>query len=468
MSLKFICNNELVEENINTSSTVLDYLRLTKNLTGTKEGCREGDCGACTVLVGEISDNILTYKTINSCLMPIAAINGKHLVSIEGLNKNELTPFQEHLVNQGGTQCGFCTPGFVVSFTGYLLTADTYDLEGALDYLTGNLCRCTGHPGIIRAAEIVMDELKKNYDYSNRINYLIQKNILPEYFKNISARLKDIKIFHNPEVLKNYEILVSGGTDIYVQQSNTIADKEIHLAAELIKSEKIKIENNKCIIGSTTTVSELETSNIITGIFKDFKSISKLFGSKQIRNRATIGGNINNASPIGDMTIFFLALNSKIKLTDGKQTREILLQDYFKEYKTLNKNQNEFMVSLSFDVPAGNFKFSFEKVCKRTYLDIASVNTAMYIETENNKIKSAHIAAGGVSPIPLYLKKSSAMLNGKDVNLDLLREFLKSVQEEISPISDARGTADYKRLLLRQLTYSHFTKIFPEKFSQRN
>ena len=161
VQLKFICNKEIISGEFNPAITVLDFLRNMKDLKGTKEGCREGDCGACTVLVGELSGNNVVYKNINSCLLPLGDIDGKHLVSVEGLNTDGLNPFQQFLVNNGGTQCGFCTPGFVMSFAAFLLSSDTLNLSSAKDYLTGNLCRCTGHQGIVNSAKDILYILSK-------------------------------------------------------------------------------------------------------------------------------------------------------------------------------------------------------------------------------------------------------------------------------------------------------------------
>jgi xanthine dehydrogenase small subunit len=296
VQLKFICNKEIISGEFNPAMTVLDFLRNMKDLKGTKEGCREGDCGACTVLVGELSGNYVNYKNINSCLLPIGDIDGKHVVSIEGLNLEGVNLFQQFLVDEGGTQCGFCTPGFVVSFTSYLLTSDTFENGPAIDFLTGNLCRCTGHPGIIRAVEDVIKILNKKEVLSNRIAFLVESKLIPEYFNVVAAKLRQMQKTKPLSVYEGTKLIVSGGTDLYVQQGDIIAGKEINLINELLNGEKIKIQNDECVVSASATVADLETSSIINNMFKDFRSTAELFGSKQIRNRATIGGNINNAS----------------------------------------------------------------------------------------------------------------------------------------------------------------------------
>ncbi len=181
-----------------------------------------------------------------------------------------------------------------------------------------------------------------------------------------------------------------------------------------------------------------------------------------IRNSATVGGNIINASPIGDMTIFFLALNASVVLSNGNKQRKILLKNLYKGYKQLDKTDDEYLDHIEFKLPSKNSHFNFEKVSKRTHLDIASVNSAMYVETDNNIITEIHISAGGVSPIPLYLEKTSQFLLGKKVTIDTILDAHPIIQSEIFPISDVRGSEEYKRLLLNQLFKAHFIELFPE------
>jgi xanthine dehydrogenase small subunit len=187
-----------------------------------------------------------------------------------------------------------------------------------------------------------------------------------------------------------------------------------------------------------------------------------LIASLPIRNSATVGGNIINASPIGDMTIVFLALNAFIGLNNGTENRKILLKNLFEGYKKLDKTDDEFLEYIEFKLPSKNSHFNFEKVSKRTHLDIASVNSAMYVETVDNVITNIHISAGGVAPIPLYLKNTSRFLLDKEIKMETVIEALPIVQAEISPISDVRGSEDYKRLLLNQLFKGHFIELFPE------
>jgi xanthine dehydrogenase small subunit len=455
----FICNDKEVVTEIHPAITVLDFLRQNLSLTGTKEGCREGDCGACTVLVGELIHDKVQYKSANSCLLPLEAVNGKHVVTIEGLNSDGLTPIQNFMVEEGGTQCGFCTPGFIVSMSGYFLTNEKYDPAGAVSALDGNICRCTGHASIKRAAVRSVNFVNEHAGQS-----LVESNIVPSYFAEIQSRLNDLKtkIETNGAVAESSPIRISGGTDLYVQKWTDLYKSDVSFLHNNEPGELIYIKGEECIVNSSSTVSDIMNSVVMVKLFPDIKKYFSLFGSLPIRNRATIGGNIVNASPIADMTNFFLALNAKVNILAGSSNhRVVLLKDFFLSYKTLDLKPGELIRSLSFPLPTEDSFFSYEKVSRRTYLDIASVNSSMYIETKDGTISEVHISAGGVGPIPLYLAITRDHLLNKKIDSRLIAEAVQIALTEISPITDARGSADYKRLLLRQLIFAHFLKLFP-------
>lgn len=463
--ISFILNDKFIETETNPAVVLLDFIRK-QRLTGTKEGCKEGDCGACTVLCGEISGSVLTYKTLNSCLLPLGNIHGKHIVTIEGLNsgKKELNPVQEAFVEEGASQCGFCTPGFIVSMTGYFLNPDINSFYKPGFVMDGNICRCTGHNSIIRAAEKISSRFRRKFvSEEPDFVYLSENNIIPEYFLTIKNRLKKIDINSASSINSAKPgIYIGGGTDLFVQKPDELFKSGTIFLHNNINLKGIEIKNGYCEIGSNTTVSEILNSGIIRKIIPDLDKFGLLFGSAPIRNNATVGGNINNASPIGDMTSFFMALDSVLILTDGKSEREIPLKNYFTGYKKTERQDNEYMKRLKFRIPGGNYFFNFEKVSKRTYLDIASVNSSILISIDKGVIVSVHLSAGGVSAVPLYLKDTSEFLTSKKLDPDLVIEAVNTAQREISPISDARGTSDYKRLLLSRLIFTHFISLFPE------
>ncbi len=482
MEINFILNNESITADVNPAIVVLDYIRKNEHLTGTKEGCKEGDCGACTVLVGELKDDKVIYKSINSCLYPLGNVNGKHVVTIEGFNlegssvDRNLNSIQEEFLIEGASQCGFCTPGFLVSLNGYFLTNENRDLEGAIDSMDGNICRCTGHNSIIRAAENVITKFKNT---GSSVASLIEAKLIPEYFITITERLTKLKAFPRGSVgTRSFEsngqtngnaggstFYVGGGSDLFVQKPELMIDSNIKFLNNIPELSFVKVVDGICKMGSTTTVTDILSSKEISGSLKDLKKFIELFGSTPIRNSATVGGNINNGSPIGDMTAFFMALNSTIVLTNGMEFRRIPLKEYYTGYKQTQKKPSEYMHSIEFKIPTGNYHYNFEKVSKRTFLDIASVNTGILINFEDKIISEIHISAGGVFATPLYLKNTVEYLTGKELNLFTIKEAVSIAEMEIAPISDARGSSDYKKLLLKRLLFAHFITLFPEKIN---
>ncbi len=464
--INFILNDKEIKTFENKGMGLLDFIRKNQRLTGTKEGCREGDCSACTILLGEMTgDKKVEYKSVNSCLLPLGDADGKHIVTIEGFNLEGLNPLQEAMVDEGGTQCGFCTPGFIVSLEGYFIANENVNTQDAVESIDGNICRCTGYAGIKRSAERMVRLIISNQgEGKNYLEKLVDLKLIPEYFLTVPQRLKKISLNkkRNGANGRHPDYLVSGGTDIYVQKWEAMLDSNIKLISGEKRYSGISIEENKIKIGGAVTVTEIMESQVMQKYFPEIKNYFMLFGSLPIRNRATLAGNIINASPIADMTNFFLALNSEITLNNGKKKRRLLLRDLYKGYKTLDKGPDEILEFLSFNIPPEDFFFNYEKVSRRTYLDIASVNSSMYVDIDDGKIISAHISAGGVAPFPLYLDKTSKFLIGKEVSDNLVNKAVEIMLTEISPISDARGSAEYKALLLRQLIFSHFIKFFPD------
>ncbi|MGB5893643.1 MAG: FAD binding domain-containing protein [Ignavibacteriaceae bacterium] len=467
--INFICNSEKVSAEVHPGFSLLDFLRKNLALTGTKEGCREGDCGACTVLIGELNGKEINYYSVNSCLFPVGDVNRKHVVTVEGLRREELTVVQKSFVEEGASQCGFCTPGFIVSLTGYFLSNKSFNPNGAIDSMDGNICRCTGHSSIIRAAQKSAEIISSNItNHTDHLNALIKSGLIPDYFSKIPNRLKQLKqekLSKEEKIVPNFYI--SGGTDLFVQKWEDILKNDVKLLSSNGITSAIIEESGKCIVGAAATVSDLINSDIISKHLPHLKVQLKLFGSLPIRNNATVGGNIVNASPIADITSILLALNAVVHLKKESSERKLFLKDFYKGYKSLNLNNGELVDYVSFDYPAENSYFNFEKVSQRTYLDIASANSSIYLEYKNNSIITARLSAGGVAPIPLFLKKTSDFLNGKTINADIVKEAAAVSQAEISPITDARGSAEYKALLLSQLIIAHFITSFPDKVKMK-
>jgi xanthine dehydrogenase small subunit len=400
--------------------------------------------------------------------MPINDVDGKHVVTIEGLNKDKLSLVQSSFVEEGASQCGFCTPGFIISLTGYLVSQKKYYQNDAVYSMDGNICRCTGHNSIIRAAQISLEKIQSQTASSkNHLRNLITAGVLPEYFSKIKPKLeklqKNIKV--SRRINENAKHLISGGTDLYVQKWEEIYETKVNFLSTGVVPSSIKGKDGKCIVGAGASVSDLFESPVINNHFPEMKKHLILFGSLPIRNRATVGGNIVNASPIADITSILLALDAELLIKNGKNFHRVDLRKFYKGYKKLNLKSSELLNEISFKLPSGKFYFNFEKVSKRTYLDIASVNSSIYIETNSNIIEKVSLSAGGVAPIPLYLKEVCKFLKGKEIDAVTISDACKIAESEISPISDVRGSAEYKTLLLRQLIFTHFIKLFPNRIN---
>jgi xanthine dehydrogenase small subunit len=522
--IRFICNNRDIETEKPPGMTVLDFLRRDLRLTGTKEGCREGDCGACTILVGEFSEieGRAVYRAVNSCLLPLGEIAGKHVITIEGINPEWdgggqtgaqsplplLNPIQEMFVQENASQCGFCTPGFIVSLTWFFLESSELTVEKAFEAVAGNICRCTGYESIKRAIRKLTGRFGETFSIPHegavrtRTGPLIEAGVVPPYFAGIPKRLSAIKRTEQSEVeaalapglqsKREAAAIIAGGTDLYVQKPDYLEEHPVNFISSQPSLSGIEVGGGECRIGAGTPVETLKDSPELIGIIPKMDEYLNLIASAQIRRQATVGGNIINASPIGDLSIMFLALGSECVLADGSATgtdggdrrvsdrrvfnRRLPLKDFFLGYKKLDIREGEILESVVFPVPSVDSLYNFEKVSRRTHLDIASVNSAVLITLEGDEIDApgsefntehritgAFLSAGGVAPVPLNLRETSRYLRGKPVTAEVIEQAADIADGEVSPIDDIRGSIEYKRLLLRRLIYAHFIKLFPEQ-----
>jgi xanthine dehydrogenase small subunit len=479
--VQFLLNDKLITTDQPPGMVMVDLIRYHEHLKGTKIGCREGDCGACTILTGELKEGRLFYNSVTSCLMPLANAQGKHIVTIEGINIKGLNAIQQAFSDEGATQCGFCTPGFVMSLAGFCLKStsgnkkgveETCATQNAIAAVDGNICRCTGYKSIERATAKVTALVQENQD-EDVIAFLIGRAVLPSYFAGVSQRLESI---HHSSMLADEQVsqrdlpvnvsldgpaFLGGGTDLYVQQPEVLLTKTDHFMFDRAELKGISKLGNSCVIGAAATVADILDSSVIRQYFPEIAKFIRLVSSTPIRNMATIAGNFVNASPIGDLTIFFLALDAQLILCDGDSARQLPLQDLYRGYKILDKKPSEYIKQIRFSLPEKNTLFNFEKVSKRTHLDIASVNTALFITVEDSIIIKARLSAGGVGPIPFLLKGASSYMQGKELSSSTILRTIEHALSEVSPISDVRGTATYKRLLLKQLIKAHFMTMFP-------
>ncbi|AHJ96368.1 FAD binding domain-containing protein [Hymenobacter swuensis] len=480
--LQFYLNNQLIRTDQPAGSTLLDFVRYHQHLKGTKIGCREGDCGACTVLVGELdaAGAMVQYQAMTSCLTPLGNAHGKHVVTVEGINaaRGTLTPVQQAIVQEGGSQCGFCTVGFVMSLTGHALSEKTSTPTSALASIDGNICRCTGYKSLERAAQHLTAQLQQR-PAAAAVSWLAAEGFVPPYFADMPARLTALheaaraaatggSEATNPVVAPVPVLdapaaaqarILGGGTDLLVQQPEQLRATPVQLLYNQPQLRGIRREGNLVILGGTTTAQQLLESEVLLAVLPQLPRYLKLVSSTPIRQMGTVAGNFINASPIGDLTILFLALGAEIGLsTVAGQHRTLPLAELYLGYKQLTKTADEQVTEIRFEAPTATDAFNFEKVSKRTHLDIASVNTAAWLRVDNGVIREARLSAGGVGPIPLLLRQTAAALVGRPVSLETVRLAQQLAQQEISPISDVRGTEHYKRLLLHQLLEAHFVE----------
>jgi xanthine dehydrogenase small subunit len=472
-SVEFLLNDEVTETDASDGMLVLDYLRKNERLVGTKEGCKEGDCGACAVLIGEMngSENV-EYDLVPSCMVPLGEMQGKHLVTIEGMNVGDgLNPVQQAMVDTGGTQCGFCTPGFIVSMVWYVMCAEDEEpnLDGFQRAISGNLCRCTGYTSINRASEILIDKFSEDGEWEsiwnaeNRIETLAEEDMIPEYFVDVTDQLADLSEPETPdEDIDIAEFFVAGGTDIYVQDGEELPKSTVAILNHFPQMKGIRHVDGEFRAGALTTFEAFGQDPDIREFFPTVDDAMFKIASLHIRNRATLGGNIINASPIADMTNLLLALETDLVLEDQENRRVVPMEEFYHGYKQMDRNEDELLTEVVFPDGDAGTKINFEKVSKRKALDIATVCSGARLRVAEGELVEANITLGGVAPYPLLLEDTRDYLLGQPVETDTVYDAIEVAREEISPISDVRGSDDYKRLLARQLIIAHFTEAFPE------
>ncbi len=464
--IDFWVNDEQVSTDEHEGVLVLDFLRKRMRRMGTKEGCKEGDCGACSVMIGELVGSRVEYKVVTSCLVPVGEVHGKHVVTVEGVGRaGRLNPAQEAMVTRGGSQCGFCTPGFIVSMSWWLLAdRNPPTMDGFKRAISGNLCRCTGYNSIKRAGEDLIGDFGPAgkhvgiWDDDLRIKRLAERGLIPNYFVEMPTRLAAIAPQTVTPVDADYYI--GGGTDLYVQKGEYIPGSQVSLLAKYPKMRGIREEEGFAIFGASTTFEEFGQSAIVRSWIPDIDQWMWLVASLHLRNRATLAGNIVNASPIGDMSNLLLALDAELVLVEGDSTRVVPLKEFYLGYKKFDKRPHEMVLEIKIPTPAAGSKIRFEKVSKRKALDIATVTSAAKIRiADDGKVETFSMSAGGVAAFPLFLKRTEDFLKGRTITPDIARSAVSLALQEISPISDVRGSSEYKTLLTRNFVIAHLMAV---------
>ena len=456
--ISFVHRDRILEiKNLNSNETLLNYIRTKLKKTGTKEGCAEGGCGACTVVLGELKNNEINYKAINSCITLLPTLQGKQLILVEDLISKDgsLHPVQEAMVNHHGSQCGFCTPGFVMALFAMFKQYSKLNNVIIKDSIAGNLCRCTGYQPIIKAAKILKNKNKIDHFSKNTKNTI--KLLKKINNKSIAIYTKEKRYFAPIYVRELKKILeknisadfLSGGTDLSLNITKERKDINSIIYMNSIRELNYINNNNKYIeVGATTPLIDFEY--YIKKYYPDFTKILKRYGSPQIRNVATIAGNIATASPIGDCLPLLLSLNAEVILQDLNKTKILFLDDFFINYRKTKLKKGQFIHSIRIPLFKKNI-FKAYKVSKRFDDDISSVCAAFNLEIVKNKIEVIRIAFGGMAAIPKRAKFCEKILLNSFINDETIHKAKKALEKDFKPINDMRASGLYRMEVAKNL-----------------
>ena len=457
-NVEFVYQNRIFGiKNPNTNETLLNYIRTKLKKTGTKEGCAEGGCGACTVVLGELKNSEINYKAINSCITLLPTLQGKQLILVEDLISKDglLHPVQKAMVNYHGSQCGFCTPGFVMSLFSMFKKYSKFEDNIIKDSISGNLCRCTGYQPIIKAAKSLKDKNKIDHFTKNKkktINLLKKINNKSIVIYNKGKRyfapqyVQELKKILKKNIDTNF---LSGGTDLSLSVTKERKDISSIIYMNSISELNYIKNNNKYIeVGASTPLIELES--YIKKYYPDFTKILKRYGSPQIRNVATMAGNIATASPIGDCLPLLLSLNAKVVLQDLKKTKILFLDNFFTSYRKTKLKRGQFIHSIRIPLFENNI-FKAYKISKRFDDDISSVCAAFNLEIEKNKIQNIRIAYGGMAAIPKRAIYCEKVLLNSFITEEIIHKAKKALEKDFKPISDMRAGGLYRMEIAKNL-----------------
>ena len=474
-AIKFVWNNKIFKiDNPDPNETLLNFIRLKIKKTGTKEGCAEGGCGACTVVLAELKKNDLTYKAINACISFVTILQGKQLIIVEDLlnSKGSLHPVQKAMVDYHGSQCGFCTPGFVMSLFAMQKNYSSYSEENIKDSISGNLCRCTGYRPIVDAAKSLNNKNRSDKFVKSKKKIIsLLKKIKPE---NISIKNRNKKYFaprtvtELKKIIKDYpnSIFLSGGTDLslIVTKERKDIDNIISLSS-INELNFIEEKNEHIVVGAATSLREFEL--FIKKYYPDFTAILKRYGSVQIRNVATIAGNIATASPIGDTLPLLLSLDAKVVLQSLNKKTILPLKNFFISYRKTKLKKRQFIHSIIIPILKKNI-FKAYKISKRIDDDISSVCASFNLEIKNKKIKNIKIAYGGMASIPKRAINCEKILINTNISKENIEKAKKILEKDFKPISDMRASKNYRMEIAKNLLMKCFMEIKDDKLIRLN
>jgi len=464
-AIRFILNDEEIAlTDVAPDETLLDYLRLTRRLRGSKEGCAEGDCGACTVLIGRVMGDEIIYDSVTACIRFVGSLHGTHVVTVEHLAAKDgaLHPVQQAMVDYHGSQCGFCTPGIVMSLYG-LWMRDPHPTQPAIEKaLQGNLCRCTGYAPIIKAAKAISsygapeaDPLRaERIALKGRIKALNDGSRVEIDGKIIiPASLDDFASIYeaNPKAT-----ILAGSTDVGLWVTKFMRDISPAIFIGHLQELK-RIAENDSELRYYAGVSYSEALPTLTTWFPELAELWDRIAGEQIRNMGTIGGNIANGSPIGDTPPALIALGAKLHLRRGEHRREIRLEDYFLAYGKQDRQPGEFVESVTIPHLPDGEKFAAYKISKRREEDISALCGAFRVFVNDaGSVGMVRIAFGGMAATPKRAKTVEAALIGKPWTMPTIDAAISAFAEDYQPLSDMRASAEYRLLAAQNLLRRFF------------
>ncbi len=454
--IRFILNDEEISTGaIRPDETLLDFLRLRQRLTGTKEGCAEGDCGACTVLVGRIEGDSIAYESVNACIRFVGSLDGCHVVTVEHLSApgSPLAPIQQAMVDHHGSQCGFCTPGIVMSLQALWMSEPEADEARIETALQGNLCRCTGYEPIVRAAEAALSAGGQARDriVAGRAAIIARLNALADGRRveidteggrlAVPADLDDFAALYasSPEAT-----VVAGATDVglwVTKRFRPIAPALFIGGLSALRTVSVG-DNGALRIGAGVSYSQLRP--IVAASHPELARLIERIGGEQVRNMGTIGGNIANGSPIGDMPPALIALGATVELRHGDRRRSMPLDAFFIAYGKQDRAPGEFVEALVVPPRSAGTLVGFHKISKRRDEDITSVLGAFAVTVDKGIVVSARIAYGGMAATPKRASAVEAALTGKPWTRATVESAMARYADDFAPISDMRASAAYR------------------------
>ena len=452
-ALQFMRRGALVRiESFAPDQTLLDYLRLEEKSKGTKEGCNEGDCGACTVVLGAPHQGGVRYQAVNACILLLGQIHGKELVTVDDLARGGvLHPVQQAMVDAHASQCGFCTPGFVMSLFSLMHEGREVTRQDVVEQIAGNLCRCTGYRPIVEAGLAACGTADDHWHKSQAETCAALDAIAGDLFVG-----NESTFFAAPASAEALAALcakypaatiVSGATDVGLWIT-----KQMRPQLKVIYTGRARgfadVVDHGDYVSIAAGATYADAFAALAAISVDLGGLIKRIGSRQVRASGTIGGNIANGSPIGDMPPALIALDATLHLRFGTVERAMKLEDFFIAYGSQDRKAGELVWRIDVPKPAANQIFRCSKITKRFDQDISAVMAAFLFTVEKGTVKAARIAYGGMAATPKRALKAEAALIGKS-----LQEALGITLDDYAPIADMRASAEYRAAVANALLH---------------